>query len=168
MADLPVPLGSPTLPSISYKVKVKVILRLTVSRPVCLGDKHPSEAYWSSPAMSFLGPSPAGLVTIFYSFRFETPSTWRARSSYNIVYPPGTWWPSYTPGTGFPFRRKLRLEGLRWRYSNPLPRGSQSQSYIATDGRSISMSWCRAPSGAHDHILLLFDSCGLVFVGRRL
>jgi hypothetical protein len=27
---------------------------------------------WSSPAQSFLGPSPAGLVTIFYCLRFET------------------------------------------------------------------------------------------------
>jgi hypothetical protein len=27
------------------------------------------------------------------------------------------------PGTGFPFRRLLRLEGLWWRYSNLLPRG---------------------------------------------
>jgi hypothetical protein len=31
---------------------------------------------------------------------------------------------------------------------------SQSQSYIATDGRSISKSWCRAPSGAHDQIFI--------------
>jgi hypothetical protein len=27
---------------------------------------------------------------------FETPPTWRARSPY--LYPPGTGWPSYTPG----------------------------------------------------------------------
>jgi hypothetical protein len=26
------------------------------------------------------------------------------------------------PGTGFPFRRLLRVAGLRWRYSNPPPR----------------------------------------------
>jgi hypothetical protein len=32
---------------------------------------------------------------------------------------------------------------------------SQSQSYIATDGRSISKSWCRAPSGAHDQIFII-------------
>jgi hypothetical protein len=31
---------------------------------------------------------------------------------------------------------------------------SQSQSHIATDGQSISKSWCRAPSGAHDQILI--------------
>jgi hypothetical protein len=31
---------------------------------------------------------------------------------------------------------------------------SQSQSYIAIDGRSISKSWCRAPSGAHDQIFI--------------
>jgi uncharacterized PurR-regulated membrane protein YhhQ (DUF165 family) len=31
---------------------------------------------------------------------------------------------------------------------------SQSQSHIATDGQSISKSWCRAPSGAHDKILI--------------
>jgi hypothetical protein len=31
----------------------------------------------------------------------------------------------------------------------------QSQSYIATDERSISKSWCRAPSGAHDQIFII-------------
>jgi hypothetical protein len=44
---------------------------------------------------------------------------------------------------------------------------SQSQSYIATDGQSVSKSWCQAPSGAHDQIFsLLFDRYGLVFMGR--
>jgi hypothetical protein len=50
--------------------------------------------------------------------------------------------------------------GLRWKYAAPPPHGftwnsSQSQSYIATDGRSISKSWCRAPSGAHDQIFII-------------
>jgi hypothetical protein len=36
-------------------------------------------------------------MTIFYSLRFETLPTWRARSPYLLVYPPGTGWPSYTP-----------------------------------------------------------------------
>jgi hypothetical protein len=32
--------------------------------------------------------------------------------------------PVIPPGTGFPFRRILRLAGLRWRYSNPRPHGN--------------------------------------------
>jgi hypothetical protein len=35
--------------------------------------------------------------------------------------------PDIPPGTGFPFRRLLRLEGLRWRYSNPPPHGTFKQ-----------------------------------------
>jgi hypothetical protein len=55
-----------------------------------------SQSYcWSSPAQSFSGSSPTGLMTIFYCLRFETPLTWRARSQY--LYPPGTGWRSYTP-----------------------------------------------------------------------
>jgi hypothetical protein len=59
----------------------------------------------------------------------------------------------------FPFRRLLRLAGSRWRCSTPpahggLSRLSQSQSHIATDGQSVSKSWYRAPSGAHDQIFI--------------
>jgi hypothetical protein len=50
---------------------------------------------WSSPAQSFSGPTPAGLVTIFYSLRFETPPTWRAWSPYLNI--PGTRWSSFNP-----------------------------------------------------------------------
>jgi hypothetical protein len=32
----------------------------------------------------------------YFTLRFETPPTWRARSLY-LVYPPGTGWPGYTP-----------------------------------------------------------------------
>jgi hypothetical protein len=31
---------------------------------------------------------------------------------------------------------------------------SQSQSHIATDGQSLSQSWCQAPSWAHDQIFI--------------
>jgi hypothetical protein len=31
---------------------------------------------------------------------------------------------------------------------------SQSQSHISTDGQSVCLSWCRAPSGAHYQILV--------------
>jgi hypothetical protein len=68
---------------------------------------------------SISGPSPAGLMPIFYWLRFETPRTWRARSPY--LYPPGTGWSNYTPSTRFPFRRLLRLAGLRQRYSHQPP-----------------------------------------------
>jgi hypothetical protein len=36
--------------------------------------------------------------------------------------------PVIPPDTGFTFRRLLRLAELRWRYSNPLPLGIQSES----------------------------------------
>jgi hypothetical protein len=51
---------------------------------------------WCSPAQSFSGPTPAGLMTTFYCLRFE-----RARSPY--LYPPGTGWPSHTPRHWVPF-----------------------------------------------------------------
>jgi hypothetical protein len=53
---------------------------------------HATEFYLS--AQSLPGPIPAGLMTIFYCLRFETPLTWRSTSPY--LYPPGTGWPSYT------------------------------------------------------------------------
>jgi hypothetical protein len=53
---------------------------------------------------------PAGLVTTFYCLKFETSPTWRARPLY--LYPQEQRGPVIPPGTGFPFRRLLRLAGL--------------------------------------------------------
>jgi hypothetical protein len=74
------------------------------------------------------------------------PPTWRARSPY--LYPPGTGWPGYTPGTGFPFRRLLRLAGLRWRYSNPPPHGRNdySQSRLLYNWWFTANQFVLAPS----------------------
>jgi hypothetical protein len=38
--------------------------------------------------------------------------------------------PYISPGTGFPFRRPLRLAELRWRYSTPSPHRSFSQRWL--------------------------------------
>jgi hypothetical protein len=60
---------------------------------------------WSLPAQSFLGPSCAGLQTICYCLKFETPPFWRAISPY--LYPAGQCGPVIPPGTGFAFCHQL-------------------------------------------------------------
>jgi hypothetical protein len=70
----------------------------------CLWREDGSVVYncwWPSPAQSFSSPSHAGLMTVCYCHRFETPPTWRARSPY--LYPTWTGWPSYTPRHWVPF-----------------------------------------------------------------
>jgi hypothetical protein len=46
---------------------------------------------------------------------------------------------------------------------------SQSQSHVTTDGRSVSQSWCRAPSGTQGlmtrFLVLYNDYCGLCPLG---
>jgi hypothetical protein len=114
-------------------IKVKVTLRPTVSRSVCqtpiwgpipnfllsnscgfvdvgrlLRQEDKYDVYnccWPSSAQLSLRPSPAGLMAIFYCLRFDIPPTWRARFPY--LYPPGTGWPSYTPGHWVPFPSPL-------------------------------------------------------------
>jgi hypothetical protein len=45
-------------------------------RPLWREDRYVvHNFYWPSPAQSFSGPSPAGLMTIFYCLRFETNQT---------------------------------------------------------------------------------------------
>jgi hypothetical protein len=82
----------------------------------------------------------------YYCLRFETPPTWRPRSPY--LYPTGTGWPCYTPGTEFSFRRLLWLAGLRWWYSIRPPNGMvqtiESESYVTTEGQSANLSWNKA------------------------
>jgi hypothetical protein len=61
----------------------------------------------------------------------------------------------FTNGIFRPFNVRWDSGGRRLRESYPstaISRDSfcRSRSYIATDGQSISKSWCRAPCGAHD------------------
>jgi hypothetical protein len=103
------------------RVRIRVTLWPTVSRPVCLCLKHACRAYGQIlitvktvssltrervchlqlllvlASAVILGPSPAGFMTIFYCLRFDTPPTWRARSPY--LYPPGTGFSFTSPHT---------------------------------------------------------------------
>jgi hypothetical protein len=64
--------------------------------------------FWALPEQSLMGWSPSELRP-YFTVSFETPPTWRARSPY--LYPPGTGWPSYTPGHWVPFLSPLTTLG---------------------------------------------------------
>jgi hypothetical protein len=79
---------------------------------------------WPSQAQSFSGTSPVGRMTIFYCLRFDTSTTWRARS--RIYIPEEQGGPVIPTGIECSSRLFLRLTGLRWRYPNLPPRGDVS------------------------------------------
>jgi hypothetical protein len=107
----------------------------------------------SSRAQSFSGSSPAALMTVFYCLRLQTPPTWRAKSHGGPVIP---------PGSGFPFRRQLRLAGLRWRYSNLPPRRmtglSKPKSKLLYDWRFAAKQFVLAPCPLRIATRLYFSS----------
>jgi hypothetical protein len=119
---------------------------------------------WSSPEESISGPSPADSWSHFTVSDSRPPQP--GGSGPRIYIPQEQNGPVIPPGTGFPFRRLLRLAGLRWRYSNPPPHGMISELKVKVTLRlTVSQSVSR---GATTRYLLLFDSYGLVFVGRPL
>jgi hypothetical protein len=68
-----------------------------------------------------------------------------------------------------PGSRSRRLASISQQFPTPLTAVSrlpcsQSQSHIETDGQSVSKSWCRAPSGAHDQILITCVTVTVLFL----
>jgi hypothetical protein len=149
--------------TLSTPVKIQVILRLTFSRPVCLGIGHPSgthdqifiivehsrSSYYRAPSLTkgwvynllsqfavYLGFKSRRTHYHILQSHLRLPPTRRVRPTY--LYPPGTGWPSYTP------RHWVLLQGSTRGLNTTHYGTSQSQSYIMTDGQSASLSCCRA------------------------
>jgi hypothetical protein len=72
-------------------------------------------------------------MTIFYSFKFENPSTWRARYAY--LYP-GTWCHSYCPVAGFHPLHSVQSPLLPLCFTTSL----KSKSKLSYDRRSVGQS----------------------------
>jgi hypothetical protein len=79
-------------------------------------------------------------MTTFYCLRFVTSQP--GGPGPRIYIPQEQGGPVIPTGTGFPFRRLLRLARLRWRYSIPPPHGIElfSGSYLAGRLYSVAVS----------------------------
>jgi hypothetical protein len=122
------------------------MLQPTVSRSVYLGAKHPSgvenqnfitlrqlRIWWcGAPSLTRGRVCRSKLLWVLAcvvsqdSWSYFPPSDSRlpqpGAPGPRIYIPQEQGGPVIPPGTGFPFRRLLRLAGIRWRYSYPRPR----------------------------------------------